>query len=274
MVLIDPAWAETTSTREQVEATLARLDRTIAETPNSARHYVERGDAYYLLNDFHRAVADYSTALTLDDAQDKAYFGRGMAYGRMGLIDEGIADLSVYLARHPKDSVAYTKRGVRNLWRGNWQEAERDLTRAVELDPNNAEAHDDLGVVHAQKKIYALAYTAFLGCDQIRPQLSKSLPQPSHLFSHGRAQRCRAGYSRCRLAPDQDNRSSLQLKVAILQALGRSEEARKIAEHAEFLPEDNWSERAAVGIQSKQEDKNDSNLLFAASITSFSARRT
>ena len=76
-----------------------------------------------------------------------------MALGRMGLVYEGIADLGVFIQRHPDSSVAYTKRGVRNIWRNNLVEAERDLTRAVQLDPFNAEARDDLGVVHAKHSI-------------------------------------------------------------------------------------------------------------------------
>ena len=164
---IAPAWAELT-TQQQADAALTRLDRAIAEAPMTARHYVERGDVYYKLNDFYRAVEDYSAALKLDDTQAQAYFGRGLAYGRMGLIDEGIADLDVYLVRHPQDSTAYTKRGVRNLWRGHLQEAERDLSRAVELDPNNAEAHDDLGVVHAKHKRLDLAAKHFVSVDLLR----------------------------------------------------------------------------------------------------------
>ena len=117
MLISAPAGAEITM-REQADRALTRLDGAIAKSPKTAL-YTERGDIYYQLNDFRRAIEDYNAALKLDDQQSKVYFGRGMAYGRMGMMDEGIADLGVYIARHPTDSVAYTKRGVRNIWRGN-----------------------------------------------------------------------------------------------------------------------------------------------------------
>ena len=234
-------------TRVQVEETLARLDRVIAATPGIARNHVERGDAYALLNDFHRALADYSSALALDDAQDNAYFGRGMAYGRMGLVDEGIADLSVYIARHPDSSVAFTKRGVRNIWRGNLQEAERDLTRAVELDAGNAEAHDDLGVVHAKQNRLGIAATHFSTAIQLDPSYQKAYHNLAICyFMAGQHQHALAVVD-AGLALDADNRSSLVLKAAILQALGRVSEAQEISDQAEFLPESNWSERSAIG---------------------------
>lgn len=243
--LIAPAWAGI-ATREQADAALERLNRAIAVAPKSVRHYVQRGNVYYQLNDFHRAVADYNTALKLDDTQDQAYFGRGMAYGRMGLIDEGIADLDVYITRHPTDSNAYTKRGVRNIWRGNLPDAQRDLTRAIELDPNNAEAHDDLGVVYAKYNRLSIAAEHFLTAIRLDPSYQKAYHNLAICrFIQGQPQSALELVDRGLLL-DADNRSSLVLKSSILQSLGRQTEANEILARAEFLPEENWSERSAI----------------------------
>ena len=245
LALLSAAWAKD-NLPDQVQTRLNKLDRAIAKTPNNSGHYVERGDIYYLLNDFHRAVTDYSAALALDDKQDNAYFGRGMTYGRMGLIDEGIADLSIYIQRHPDSSVAYTKRGVRNIWRGNLQNAEQDLKRAVELDPDNAEAHDDLGVVHAQHKQLPLAATHFATAIRLDPSYQKAYHNLAMCyFMTGHSQHAleviNAG-----LELNDTNKNSLLLKSTILQALGREPEAQEIADRAEFLPESNWSERSPI----------------------------
>ena len=238
-------------TREQVEAELVRLNRVITAAPAVAHLYVERGNTLSQLNDHHRAIADYSTALTLDDQQDKAYFGRGMAYGRLGLIDEGIADLNVYIARHPNDSVGYTKRGVRNIWRGNLPAAEQDLTRAVALDPNNAEAHDDLGVVHAKRRNLKVAAKHFSTAIQLDSSYQKAYHNLAICFHLGGRYDAALEIVNAGLSLDLDNRSSLMLKSAILLALGRTVESQKISEHAEFLPEDNWTERSAIGTNNQ-----------------------
>ncbi len=81
-----------------------------------------------------------------------------MALGRAGRIEEGIQFLTVYIRRNPGDSHAYTKRGVRHIWNGDLKAAKRDLTRAIELDPGNAEAH-------AQRAVHLLQ----------QPQLGHSL---------------------------------------------------------------------------------------------------
>ncbi len=112
--------------------------------------YILRGDIYFLIHEFDSAEEDYTEAISLNDKLDAAYYGRGMARGRQGFIKEGIADLTVYIKRNPDSSMAYTKRGVRYIWLGDKENAFKDLSKAVELDSENAEAHDDLGVVLAQ----------------------------------------------------------------------------------------------------------------------------
>lgn len=246
LLLITPSRAEE-MTNANIEKSLTYLNQTIKNNPKSAKSYVARGDLYYLLNEHSKAISDYTAALALDKNLDAAYFGRGMAYGRMGLVEEGIADLSVYIARHPDSSVAYTKRGVRNIWLGNMLAAEQDLTRAVELDPSNAEAHDDLGVVYAKKQQLSIAAKHFSTAIKLDPTYQKAYHNLAMCyFIAGHPDRALEEVN-AGLKLKADNRNSMLLKSTILQSLGRDEEAKILADHAEFMPEANWSERSAVG---------------------------
>jgi len=242
-------------TREAALAALEKTNRQIEAAPNDAVLYTLRGEAYYALNDLYGAVESYTAAIRLDDRQDEAYFGRGMALGRMGRVDEGITDLDVYIRRHPDSSVAYTKRGVRNIWRNHLTEAERDLTRAIELDPDNAEAHDDLGVVHAKHNRIGLAAKHFSTAIRLDPGYQKAYHNLAICF-HLRGQPREAlEIVDAGLRLDPDSRDSLFLKSTVLEALGRADEAKAIAERAEFLPESNWSERSEIGGGSKRGER-------------------
>lgn len=232
--------------REAAEHRIELLTGLIAITPDKPQWYVQRGELYFQLQEFDLAIDDFSKAIALDDDQDDARFGRGMALGRAGRIAEGIADLDVYIQRHPDSSRAHTKRGVRYIWLGDLERAERDLSRAVELDPANAEAHDDLGVIHAQQQRYDRAASHFQAAIDRDPSYQKAhhnLAMVQHLTGQNDAALVRIGQA-LQLAPQ--SRNSLLLKAAILDALGRKDEARAISEHAEFLPEGNWSERFSV----------------------------
>lgn len=246
LVLAAPAAADFQS-REEGLAALDRYNRLIEAQPGRAVLHTLRGDAYYALEDLYGAVQSYTAALKLDDRQDKAYLGRGMALGRMGLVDEGIADLDVYIQRHPASSVAYTKRGVRNIWRNRLDDAERDLTRAIELDPNNAEAHDDLGVVHAKHQRLALASQHLRIAIRLEPSYQKAYHNLAICFYLAGQYPEALQILEAGLQLDANSRSSQLLKASILEVMGRKAEAKELAEHAEFLPEDNWSERSDLG---------------------------
>jgi len=251
-LVLSPVGSAAFQTREEALVALQQYNRLIEAAPGVAVFYTQRGDAYYALNDLYGAMENYTAAIKLDDRQDKAYFGRGMALGRTGLVDEGIADLDVYIQRHPDSSVAYTKRGVRNIWRNKLAEAERDLTRAIELDPANAEAHDDLGVVHAKHSRIGLAAKHFSTAIRLDPGYQKAYHNLAICF-HLRGQNQEAlEIVDAGLQLDPDSRDSLLLKSTVLEALGRTGEAKGIAERAEFLPESNWSERSDVGVFSRQ----------------------
>src|ERR1700680_1512174 len=49
--------------------------------------YINRGLAYYILNDFDHAISDYSEAITLDPQSIIAYHNRGMSFKSSGALD-------------------------------------------------------------------------------------------------------------------------------------------------------------------------------------------
>lgn len=219
---------------------------TVSKTASPAQRFLAQGNAYLQHNQFPEAIENFSRALKLNDALDDAYFGRGMARGRAGDIDAGIADLSVYITRHPQNSRAYTKRGVRYLWKGETENAQRDLLKAVALDSNNAEAYDDLGVTYAQRRDYPQAMQSFRKVISIEPAYFKAYHNLAliHFVLGEHAAALNEVNKVFPLKPD--SRNSMMLKSVILKSLGREKEARAVEEEAEFLPEENWTERAPV----------------------------
>jgi len=231
---------------EDIESQIKNVTHELKATPKSVALLIKRGDLYFELHEFDKAIADYSSAIQLDDHADKAYYGRGLALGRNGDIPQGIKDLSVYLGRHPTDSYAYTKRGIRYLWSGDDKNAEADLTKAITLNPRNAEAHDDLGVVLARRGDYKGALINFQACVTIDPTYFKgyhNLAMAYYVVGEDKLALDAVNQSLA-LVPDQ--RSPMLLKAQILQALGREKEAAKVKEDAEWLPEGNWSEHISV----------------------------
>ena len=231
---------------DALDTQLANVSTKIAASPSDADLLIERGQLYFQTRQFELAISDYNTAIKLAPEKDQAWFGRGMARGRAGDIEAGIADLTVYIHRNPSSSLAYTKRGVRNIWAGNMAAAKHDLLSAVEINASNAEAHDDLGVVYSSEKDYPEAIRHFKLSIKHDPSYAKAHHNLATAYTLTRQyERALAAInSALRLAPEVKN--SLLLKSTILAALGQKQEALAIREHAQFLPDGNWSERYTI----------------------------
>ena len=120
------------------------------------------------------------------------------------------------------------------------------MTKAVVLDPKNAEAHDDLGVVYAQRAEYARAAKHFSTTIKLDPSYQKAYHNLAMVYYlTDQAPRALESVEQgLKLIPE--HRGSLLLKAMILSALGRDAEAKSIRDYAELLPEDGWSERMAI----------------------------
>lgn len=225
---------------------LQALNMQLEEDESKGSVLIQRGDIFFKRHEFGKAIKDYTAAIALNDKLDEAYFGRGMALGREGLVKQGIDDLSVYLKRHPFNSRAYTKRGVRYIWLGNLAAAKKDLIEAVQIDIRNSEAHDDLGVVYASENNFSKATYHF----KQSIYYDKGYQKAYHNLAM--AYVVTENYSDALVQVDKglrlesNNRNTLLLKSTILDKLGKLKQAKAIREHAEFLPEGNWSERFSL----------------------------
>lgn len=229
-----------------IEHTLEIISQKITKQPKNPSLYLKRGQIFFQLHQFQKAINDFNTTLSIDDSIQQAYFGRGMALARNGQINEGIKDLSHFIKNNPNSSLAYTKRGVRYIWAGKLVNAKNDLLRAVKLDNQNSEAHDDLGVIYAQQKDFDNALKHFSLAIQYDPSYQKAYHNMAMAYILTNKPNQALSAVNKALVLDNDSRNSLMLKSEILNALGEKNKAVEVMRKAEFLPEGNWSERFNV----------------------------
>jgi len=133
------------------------------------------------------------------------------------------------------------------IWLGDNENAFKDLSNAIELDPNNAEAHDDFGVMLAQQGNYSEAIKHFHATVSIDPTYQKGHHNlaMAYFVIEKDALALSSVDESLRLAPD--FRDSLILKSKILNALGRVSEAKELEEEAQFLAQSgDWTEHVPV----------------------------
>lgn len=99
--------------------------------------FLERGNAYYLLDRFPEAIQDYTRALDYRPDNALALNNRGTAYLKDKDYQYAIADFSRATELHPQDDQGFRNLGLAWLAAGDLDRALFSIRRAVQLNSNN-----------------------------------------------------------------------------------------------------------------------------------------
>ncbi len=109
----------------------------INKSPNVTRPLINRGFAYVRIEQWDKAIADYTRAIELDSVYNyEAYSKRGIAYGNIGEWWKAIADCSKAIELEPKLVKGYYNRAVAWASLGKAEMAVQDFNFVLGLDAN------------------------------------------------------------------------------------------------------------------------------------------
>ena len=97
-----------------------------------------RGLAYADLNDFARAIADYSEVIRLNPQDEDGFSGRGRVYSDQRDYTRAIADYSEAIRLNPQDADVFFRRGDAIFHQGDYARAILDFSEAIRLRPEYA----------------------------------------------------------------------------------------------------------------------------------------
>ena len=191
---------------------LADSDRTLALMPESVDAYRSRGDALRLLENFDRAIADYTYVLQQPKRSEVEmavlYVNRGRAYHGLGRYGEAIADYTQAIELHDMPE-AFTYRGISHLYGNDAEKGLRDFLHVTQLQP-------------AWSSYYNQAIAQYLlgRLDQAMASLNECLRLDDNRFE--------VYYFRGNLYYDADDKTQASRDFQQAQALESVEDARKI----------------------------------------------
>jgi tetratricopeptide (TPR) repeat protein len=118
------------------------------------------------------ALLNYDKAIELDKFEGKYYYNRAQVKAKLDLFDEAIKDFDRAI-QYPSDSILYYARynkGICLRKVGNLDRSVEELKKAVELKPDNPNAHNNLGLSLFERKDFEDALTEYskaIGCTKI-----------------------------------------------------------------------------------------------------------
>jgi tetratricopeptide (TPR) repeat protein len=132
---------------QERESGKARAEQTapIRASRDTARRYVERGDALLAQGELDRAVSNYESAVELAPQDVEALTKLGDALLRQGKKEEALGRFTEAARLEPRNTAALCGLGRAFDLLGRKEEAIQQFRKALEVDPNCAPAKQGLG---------------------------------------------------------------------------------------------------------------------------------
>jgi S1-C subfamily serine protease len=126
----------------------------------SAAEYNNRGVDYCAKEEYDRAIIAFNRALRIDPYYTLAYKNRAITYLRVGAAtprgsrpyyQQAVEDYGIVLQLDPKDADAYCERGLVHVRLGDLDRAIADFTQAIKVRPDFADAYSSRSKAYRDK---------------------------------------------------------------------------------------------------------------------------
>ncbi|TWT82659.1 Tetratricopeptide repeat protein [Planctomycetes bacterium CA13] len=144
-----------------IEAAVDLYRRVLAHAPRNANALVYLGIAQFDQRDFDASASLYRKALSIQSRFPIAWNNLGNSLRMLGRVDEAEAAFATALEQQPGYLSALLNRGTLWIWNGDIKQGLKWYSEGLKIDPNHAELHRNLGVIHLLLGNYELGWNEY-----------------------------------------------------------------------------------------------------------------
>ncbi|XP_075153363.1 stress-induced phosphoprotein 1 [Haematobia irritans] len=131
---------EVKTSLSEVESKIKELERKAYIDPAKAEEEKEKGNELFKKGDYSTAIKHYSEAIRRNPDDPKLYSNRAACYTKLAAFDLGLQDCETCIKLDEKFIKGYIRKGKILQGMQKTSKASSAYQKALELDPNNAEA--------------------------------------------------------------------------------------------------------------------------------------
>jgi tetratricopeptide (TPR) repeat protein len=167
---VKPDWIQIGSGREGPRATNAVFSGVGAFDDSPADEAFELGAAYFLKEEWDKAIKEFNTALRLDPEDAEAYFFRGLCWQSKEELVKALADFDAALKLEPDNLEALLSRAETKVDLKQTDAALADLDAALRLAPDDIDALCLRGKVREEAGDYRAALADYQQANRLAPE--------------------------------------------------------------------------------------------------------
>ena len=127
----------------------------------SAKEHLQVGRQHLVNGEYNEAIAELSTAVSLDPKLSEAHNLLGVAYNQKGFADRAKESFEHAVKNDPKDAETLNNLGFALYQNGNYRAAVDRLKRAAKIAPNDERILNNLGLALCRLGKFDDAYQSF-----------------------------------------------------------------------------------------------------------------
>lgn len=138
-----------------------RNEKKKVSASGSAKEHLQVGRQHLLNGEYNEAIAELSTAVSLDPKLSEAHNLLGVAYNQKGFADRAKQSFEHAVKNDPKDAETLNNLGFALYKNGNYRAAVDRLKRAAKIAPNDERILNNLGLALCRLGKFDDAYQSF-----------------------------------------------------------------------------------------------------------------
>ena len=115
----------------RLEEAIPKYDQALILDPQLVFTHIERGDAYFDLEEFDSAIEDYSTVIRLDTRNHDVYNKRGFVYYTLGQYEKAVDDFNESVILERRFAAGYANRALAHTQLGMDDQVKEDVQLAA-----------------------------------------------------------------------------------------------------------------------------------------------
>ncbi len=154
----------------------------LRDFPYDSDAYRNRGEMFMARKEYANAIADFASAVRIDQKDIVAHYKSAVAYNYLGQYDFAIREYTRAIALYDKSPALYDGRGLSFYSKKDYFRSIGDYTKAIELNPAYAPTYVSRGLAYSELKEFDHAFADFNKALSLDPNLAVAYTDRGKLY--------------------------------------------------------------------------------------------